>query len=33
MAHLDDLRRIAEVEFAAIVKDCIPMDFKLKDDC
>ena len=30
MANLDDLRRIAEVEFAAIVKDCISMDFKLR---
>jgi len=30
MAKLEDLRRVAEVEFAAIVKDSIPMEFKLR---
>jgi len=30
MADLDGLKRIAEVEFASIVKDTIRMDFKLR---
>ena len=30
MTSLDDLKRIAEVEFADIVKSCITMDFKIR---
>jgi hypothetical protein len=30
MTTLDDLKRIAEVEFADIVKSCIAMDFKIR---